>query len=543
MKLYKHQADAVSELMYEVESSGSENVILFAPTSFGKSLVLSTLAKELDGKIVILVNITALIDQIAEHLDEIGQDYSILKAGYEDRFDPDKKIQLVMSQTYYARSDKIDFGNVEVICQDEAHREWLTTRTKHLLDTLKPMSRIGVSGTPFDESGYALEDVDATVTTKSIKELETEGYVVPVRYFVPKWSENIDYTKLRSSGADYSGTAIDETINTNEHSGLIVKSMNKMNAKNKKTIVFANSIEHADSISQALNADGYSSYAYHSQNDKNQSERAMVEFKTGQTVQDALINDESKPVKCLVAVSKISVGFSVKDIELMVLCRPTKVLSLYQQMIGRGIRTYPGKQYVECLDLAQSLATHGFHNDPYFPPEKGDKEALAKEKDDRSIEVIKSMATEEPVEISREAVNVALEELKSKENKIPELTMNEIMYVFDATQDVRVIITVFHEMNMRLRKLTYNERNVTWATNLWEEFINEFPQYKSRIIRTMKTRAKNIVRDRKKPGALGYFPQWLREQDPYSLQAQINSVRSEDEDMPVFEIDEDLIPF
>lgn len=546
MKLYQHQRDAVNEMMYAVEVDGCKNIVLFGPTSFGKSLVLSTLAKELDGKIIILVNITALIDQIAEHLDEIGQDYSILKAGYEDKFDADKKIQLVMSQTFYARSDNIDFGDIEIICQDEAHREWLTARTKHMIDTLNPVARIGVSGTPFDESGYALENVDATVTTKTVKELEDEGYVVPVKYFIPKWSENIDYTNLRSSGSDYSGTAIDEAINTNEHAELIVKSMNKMNAKNKKTIVFANSIEHADSIANALKNDGYVAYSYHSKNDKSSAERAMSEFKTGIPIQDGLIGGHELPVKCLIAVSKISVGFSVKDIELMVLCRPTKVLSLFQQMVGRGIRTFPGKQHVECLDLAQCLATHGFHNDPYYPPEKGDKKSLLQKKEERSLEVIKTMVTDEPIEINKDAVEVALEELRSKEKKIPQLTMEEIMYVFEATSDVRVIITVFHEMNLRLRRLTYNERNILWATNLWEEFISKFPGYRSRIIRTMKTRAKNIVKDRKKPGALGYFPGWLITQDPYALQIMINETAEEDEEYdlpPVIDIDEDDIPF
>lgn len=515
MELYKHQADAVSQLMYEVEVIGSKNVILFAPTSYGKSIVLSTLAKELDGKIIIMVNITALIDQIAEHLDEINQDYSILKAGYENKFDPKKKIQLVMSQTYYARSDKINFGPVEVVCQDEGHREWMTTRTTHLLNTIKPKARIAVSGTPFDESGYALEGVDATINTKSISELESEDFVVPVKYFIPHWSEKIDYSSLRSSGADYSGAAIEEVINTNDHTDLIVQSMNQMNAKNKKTIVFANSIEHADTIAEALVLDGYQAYSYHSENKPEEAEIAMTEFRTNKAYSNGLIDGKKLPIKCIVAVSKISTGFSVKDIELGVMCRPTKILSLFHQMTGRLIRTYPDKKYVECLDLAQLVATHGFHNEPYSPPKKGNKQQLRKEKENREAPVIQSMVNEEPTQITREMVDLAIEELRQKERKIPELTMKELGAMYEISYKLETIIHIFYEINKRTRGLNYNQGSITWTMKTWNQFIEEFPEYKHRIFQSLKTRGKNITKNQKKTGSLHYFPQWLREQPPF----------------------------
>ena len=55
-----------------------------------------------------MINISALLEQIAHHLDEQGVTYSILKADYTNHFDPDCKVQLIMAQTLHARIGKIN---------------------------------------------------------------------------------------------------------------------------------------------------------------------------------------------------------------------------------------------------------------------------------------------------------------------------------------------------------------------------------------------------------------------------------------------------
>lgn len=529
MKLYKHQEEAVSEILYELEVEEKKNIIGEMFTSFGKSLVMSELAKNLDGRVLILVNITPLIDQIAEHLDEIGCDYSVLKAGYEDKFDHTKKIQLVMSQTYFARVDKIKFDKVDYILQDEAHREWETARTKKVLLSLNPKGRAGFTATPYDGVGYALENCEYIVRTKSAKELEEDGYIVPVRYYVPEWSEKVDYSELRMSGSDYSGEAIDEMINTQEFLDLTVKSMNQMNAKEKKTLVFANSIEHADAIADALKKDGYSVISYHSKTNPIEAQEAMESFKEGKCISKDLFGS-STPIKCIVAVSKISIGFSVKDIELGVMCRPTKRRSLWVQIVGRMVRAYPNKEYAELLDLAQCVKTHGFANEPYFPPKKGDKKALEEEKDRLACEVVPILAGKEPTLLTREIIDVKVKELQRKEKTIPQLSMDELTSIFEMTTNLDVIIHIGYEVHKRVVGGTYKPSHIEWVAVKWREMIEDFPQYKERLIRTMKTRIKNIVKGGKKMHSLHFFPEWIRQQEPYSLHEK-------------FEIDDDEIPF
>ncbi len=546
MQLRDYQEAAVSEIQFLVEQENHKDVVLSAATSFGKSIVLAELAKRLEGKVIILVNITALIDQIAEHLTETGSDYSVLKSGY-DGFDPSKKIQLVMSQTFFARADTIDFGEVGYVLQDEAHREWKTSRTLKVLNKLKPLSRIGVTGTPYDESGYALEGVSAIVDSKPIPELEKEGYVAPLKYYVPKWSQLINYEDARSSGADYSGAAIDEIINTDEYAKMVVESMNKMDCKNKKCLVFANSIEHADTINAALAADGYHTFSYHSKNESLESEEALDSFRNNTLrAGTSLMDSEQRPaIKCIVAVSKISIGFSVSDIDIGIMCRPTKVMGLYRQMCGRIIRAFKDKTHGEILDLSGVVAMHGFHDEPYDPPKKGDKTSLKRVKEKASATALNAIVTDEPTLITREIVVEKMNELKRKEKQIPELPFLDIQAIYETTRNPRKIIEIGFEINRRKTGQGYNNGTLDWCTEPWIEAINQFPQYENRLINSLRTMMKNKIAKGAKPAGIKFSVEWLLDQTPYIYSKEMEDLQNEKSEYYDYSIDinEDEIPF
>lgn len=101
---------------------GSTNVVVESPPASGKSFLISETAYRLakrhpNKKIVISITISALLDQIAHHLKLVGTDYSILKAGRDSEFDPEKQIQLCQAQTLHARIDKLggNFPAVKII--------------------------------------------------------------------------------------------------------------------------------------------------------------------------------------------------------------------------------------------------------------------------------------------------------------------------------------------------------------------------------------------------------------------------------------------
>ena len=75
-------------------------------------------------------------------------------------------------------------------------------------------------------------------------------------------------------------------------------------------------------------------------------ERILEEFRDGK-------------IKVLSNVDLFGEGFDLPAIETVILLRPTKSLSLYLQQVGRGQRTYPGKDYAIILDHAGNWFRHG----------------------------------------------------------------------------------------------------------------------------------------------------------------------------------------
>jgi len=326
---------------------GSKNITLEATTSFGKSTIIAGICELYDNKhIVIMVNIEPLIDQISNTLSEMNIEHSILKAGRENEFDETKRINIVMSQTYYSRNKSLMIKS-DILIIDERHREYDTQRTQLLIKTLEPEIIIGLTATAYDSDGFRLKDTDIVQTITSTQ-LTERGYLSPLHFYIPKWSEKVDYSSVKKSGSDYSMTSLDEIIGSQNHIKNIIDSMNQINAKNKKTLIFSSTIEMCDKLALALKDNGYYAEAYHSKQSSKQNKRIMDSFKNNQPYagsDNELKNEnlfeekQNKYVKCLVSVSKLNIGFSVEDIDLGVIVRKMGPRSLYVQSGGRLKRT------------------------------------------------------------------------------------------------------------------------------------------------------------------------------------------------------------
>ena len=334
-----------------------QNNQIYPTGNSGKSIIISETAKRLSekGNVVISINITALLDQIAHHLDIVGAEYSILKAGREKEFDSSKKIQLVQAHTLHARLDKISISASYFLC-DETHREYNTDRTRAILNYLKPKARIGYSGTCYDQAGFALEGAEM-LQTATVQEMQDKGYLCPIKYYIPLWAEQVDFSSVKSSGNDYNNVELERIINTTEHLRMAIESMNQMDAKNKKTMVFCSSIEQAEKFTNMLNQAGYEAMSYHSKSDNSEDileafktnkpfvkkKKAKIELETGDLFEGMQMQQSSEPekyVRCLVSINRLGIGFDCPDVEMMVQLRPTLVRSLVVQQVMRGARNF-----------------------------------------------------------------------------------------------------------------------------------------------------------------------------------------------------------
>jgi len=240
----------------------------------GKSLIIAktTQLYYKSNIIVILVNISELIDQISKHLNIFNINHNIIKSGHDLNFmknNEDNEIYnvwLIMEQSFH--QIKINELNLkcDLLIKDEYHIGFNKKRFLNIKNSLKPKKILGLSGTPIDSVGYLLagfKDKDL-IKYGNAKELTEQGFLVPLKYYVPKWSEISNYENVKITNKDYNNKELDKVINTHNNIKLIVKSMNEMNAKNKKTIVYANSINHAENIFHELLKEDYKVKLVHS---------------------------------------------------------------------------------------------------------------------------------------------------------------------------------------------------------------------------------------------------------------------------------------
>ncbi len=229
-----------------------------------------------------------------------------------------------------------------MVIQDEIHREYHTQRTMKLLNDLKPDYRIGLTATNWDSNGFALHN-STTLRTVGAKELTEMKYIAPLKYYVPFKAQKKDYSKVKKSGNDYSISSLNEISNTEDHMNIMIDSLKQLKAKDKKILVFTNSIEQCNLATSFLVKNGYSAISYHSKNSDADNTRILDSFKHDRPFyglnedEQSLFNQsaEPAPIKVLCSVAKLTTGFSVNSIDIGVILSPTLVLSKFHQMLGR----------------------------------------------------------------------------------------------------------------------------------------------------------------------------------------------------------------
>jgi superfamily II DNA or RNA helicase len=500
MKLYDYQIEAVEAIEGEL-AFGSKNIILEASTGYGKSIIISELCRRLSGKIAIVVTFEPLVEQISMHLNMLSIDHSILKAGREKEFDETKRIQLIMSQTLHARIKDINM-KVDVLLVDERHVEYDTNRFNDVRRHLNPEAIVGFTATPYNGANFKLYDAEI-IRTITIKELEERGNLIPTNYLVPQWAEKVNYSGVGRGAGDFSTTQLNEIVGTPAMLDLIVKTMTLGGCKNKKTVVFCVNTEQAKNLREKLIAAGYQAEEYHSKKSSSHNKKVIKSFRTnlpleGKTLFDQ--KDETYHVKCLVSVSKVSIGFDVPDIDIGVMLRKTMRRALWVQIAGRVKRKFdmlssenitnrtaivascyneidilkqqypeakvfeygtepkgydnviynarPKKTISEMIDLGQCLANHGFPEDPFTAPEAtGDMEEnkarMIKATEDLKMDhLVLTLKPKGLNEVTRDIYVAKLKEIKKDGKRLSELTLKELWAKLELETDVVTIMAI-----------------------------------------------------------------------------------------------------
>ena len=267
-------------------------------------------------------------------------------------------IVILMAQTVGRRTANIaddvwgDYGANDLMIIDEAHHSVATSWERAIQQW--PGKVLGMTATPWRLSKKEGFDhlFDELICGPQVRELQNNEFLCQSQLLLPNEADQIRGGDAPSH-LDYNEKSI-EAANPNKDvfTARALKFWQE-HAEKRQTIVYAISIRHAENLAALFQEAGIMAEVIHTKTDPDVRTQAIENFANGN-------------LRVLINVAIATEGFDLPDASCIVIARPTKSLSLYLQMVGRGLRSKKDGGNCLILDLAGNAIVHGL-------PEKDQK--------------------------------------------------------------------------------------------------------------------------------------------------------------------------
>ena len=300
--------------------------LLVMATGTGKTVTARAIIEDRlqSGPVLFIAHRDELLTQASDAFGGAG----IIKAGTEDI----RPVTVGSIQTLVNRN-RYGFNTVIV---DEAHH-CTSDSYRKVLEDYSDCKVLGLTATP-DRKGLG-EVFDGVAYEYGLRQAITEGYLSPiVARTVPI---DIDMSQVRVRAGDFELNAVAETLRP--YLPEIARSR-KEYASDRKTLVFLPLVAIAQEFRDILESEGIPAREVNgSSADRAETLRWFKEGPKGIALCNAMLLTE---------------GVDIPDCDCVVCLRPTKVRSLYSQIVGRGTRLAPGKQNCLLLDFLWLSTRH-----------------------------------------------------------------------------------------------------------------------------------------------------------------------------------------
>lgn len=354
MELRAYQEKAVGMVRDELRK-GNKRILLVMPTGSGKTHTMGDIASKTISKngnqVLAMMHRRQLVMQMVDRFKDCEVDTGIIMSGIEP--DADCKCQITTVQTYLRRLKLVKnmdenkfFVDATVCFIDECHHATAMTYQK-ILKHYDDKIVIGVTATPALASGAGLgRYFDAIVQPVSIKELIDQKFLVPSVCYGPS---EPDLSKLDIVAGDYKKKDLGKIMTGTKLIGDVVKNWLRL-AGDLKTLCFSVNVAHSKALKDEFNAHGVTAEHLDAYSDDNERDAVIEKFRSGQ-------------IQVLLNVGLYLEGTDIPEIEAILIARPTASLSLHLQLLGRGARPFPGKDYFLVIDNAGNIARHGYYEE------------------------------------------------------------------------------------------------------------------------------------------------------------------------------------
>ena len=336
IKLFDYQEDMKERIEKALRLHRS--VMAQMPTGTGKTYLLTAVIDSfVNGNPMEKVWIVAHRRELVSQIDEtVRKFHSYYASNTSSLLSSVKAMSIQWLMRHY---DEIE-EEPGIIVIDEAHHA-LAKTYKEMWERFPNAKFLGLTATPCRLNGKGFTDLfDILVQSWSVPEFISKGRLATYDFVSIKsdgvTQRLIDSLQKRGADGDYQNKEMDMLLNKKPSIERLYQSLEEF-GKDRKGIVYAINISHAQKITKLYQEHGVKAIAIDSKTPATERQQDIEAFKKGD-------------IQVLVNVDIFSEGFDCPDVEFVQLARPTLSLAKYLQMVGRGLRVATGKKNCVIID-------------------------------------------------------------------------------------------------------------------------------------------------------------------------------------------------
>ncbi|MDR0963821.1 MAG: DEAD/DEAH box helicase, partial [Clostridium sp.] len=408
MELRPYQSEAKDAIFGEWEK-GVKKTLMVLPTGCGKTIVFAKVTEDCvrnGDRVLILAHRGELLDQAADKIHKstglvcatekaeetcIGSWFRVVVGS----------VQSLMRESRLSQFSKKHFDTIIV---DEAHHV-LSESYRRILDYFSDADVLGVTATPDRGDMKNLGEVFESLAYEyTLPKAIRSGYLSPIKAVTLPLK--IDLAGVGMQSGDFKvgdiGTALDPYLYQ------IADEMTNY-CMDRKTVVFLPLVKTSQKFRDILNQKGF--IAAEVNGESKDRAHVLEDFDRGKY--NVLCNS-----------MLLTEGWDCPSVDCIVVLRPTKIRSLYSQMVGRGTRLYPGKDQLLLLDFLWHTERHELCHPADLictDPEVSKQMTLNLESSAGcpvDIEDAEKTASEDVVSQREEGLAKVLSEMKSRKKKL-----------------------------------------------------------------------------------------------------------------------------
>ena len=342
MELRPYQVEARDSIQREWQD-GRQKTLLVLPTGTGKTIVFASVTQDCvtsGGRVLILAHRGELLDQASDKIFKTTGLRCAVEKAEQSCLSSWYRVVVGSVQTLMRDKRLAQFppDYFDYIIIDEAHHALSDSYLK-ILEYFSQAKVLGVTATPDRGDMRNLGQVFESLAYEyTLPQAIRDGYLSPIKAVtIPL---KLDLSGVATQAGDFKAADIDTALDPYLYQ--IADEMQKY-CRDRKTVVFLPLIKTSQKFTAILNSKGFKAVEVNGNSDDR--EEALAAFADG--AYNVLCNS-----------MLLTEGWDCPSVDCIIVLRPTKVRSLYCQMVGRGTRLCDGKDHLLLLDFLWHTERH-----------------------------------------------------------------------------------------------------------------------------------------------------------------------------------------